>query len=125
MKEPVIADYVEHFLDQHNLSDKPKIASPRPTSVCSRKTSPKNHQRKLSYRLSQTELLDYGHQLQALNVTDPSPNQSPRNSLYQPLTPVENTSSNNTESLTPPIAKSHRLSRGASMTSLDAAMISM
>jgi hypothetical protein len=131
MKEPIIADYIESFLDRHNLSNKPKQMTSRPTSVSSKKslqTPPLSHQRRSSYKLSQSELLDYSHQLKALNITDtPSPqNQSPRNSSHLPLTPVEYTSGTQSEGTTPPSTRTHRrLSRGGSMASLDAAMISM
>lgn len=59
-----------------------------------------------------------------------TPTHSPRNSLYLlPLTPVESPDGSNSESTTPPLnsptGKRHRLSRGTSMASLDAAMISL
>lgn len=92
MKEPLVADYIERFLEHHNLSDKPKVPS-RPTSVRSRSPrSPSNHQRRLSFRLSQAELLDYSHQQQVLNnnLSDDSTitptNQSPRDSMALPPT---------------------------------------
>lgn len=152
MKEPLIADFLERFLDQHNLSNNPSPTS-RPTSVRSRQSSrsvnntannPNTQQNRLSFRLSQAELLDYSHQQQKLALSD-SPNMvpssttsSPRTSVYLPLTPAttgglspksnspvssSSTSSNTTSQTRPNLP--HRLSRGASMASLDAAMTSM
>lgn len=151
MKEPLIADFLERFLDQHNLSNKPSPAS-RPTSVRSRQSSrsvnntnnANTQQNRLSFRLSQAELLDYSHQQQKLTLSD-SPNTapssttpSPRTSVYLPLTPTttagltpksnspassSSASSNKTTSARPNLP--HRLSRGVSMASLDAAMTSM
>ncbi|CAO0796658.1 unnamed protein product [Mucor circinelloides] len=150
MKEPLIADFLERFLDQHNLSNKPSPTS-RPTSVRSRQSSrsvnnmnnANTQQNRLSFRLSQAELLDYSHQQQKLTLSDSpstapsSTTPSPRTSVYLPLTsanitgltpksnsPVSSSStSSNTTSTRPNLP--HRLSRGASMASLDAAMTSM
>ncbi|KAI9480587.1 MAG: hypothetical protein EXX96DRAFT_607427 [Benjaminiella poitrasii] len=111
MKEPLIADFVERFLDLHNLSNNPKPS--RPTSVRSRQSSrsinvAQQQQNRLSYRLSQAELLDYSHQQQQqkLNSLSSSSNSSSPSIKKRPNLP-------------------HRLSRGTSMTSLDAAMTSM
>lgn len=132
IKEPLVADFIEGFLDQHNLSQKPKILS-RPASVASEKSlkASNKSQHRLSVKLSQAELLDYSHQQQVLNLSESTtPTYSPRNSLYlQPLTPVESPDGSNSESATPPMnsptTKRHRLSRGTSMASLDAAMVSL
>ncbi|GAN01834.1 calcineurin subunit B [Mucor ambiguus] len=149
MKEPLIADFLERFLDQHNLSNNPSPTS-RPTSVRSRQSSrsvtnnANTQQNRLSIRLSQAELLDYSHQHQKLTLSD-SPNTapssttpSPRTSVYLPLTPATtaglspksnspvSSSSTSFNTATPPRPNlPHRLSRGASMVSLDAAMTSM
>ncbi|KAI8977297.1 hypothetical protein BDF20DRAFT_836115 [Mycotypha africana] len=185
MKEPLLADFLEKFLDKHNLSKKTTPLS-RPTSIRSRQSSrsvlnvssmnPSNHQyhhnsssssnsnsnnngsnikeqNRLSFRLSQAELLDYSHQQQQkLTSSAASTNPSPRNSIYLPtsLTPamaassVQSMSSNTTASshnnTTPTNSNTttasnvlkrdrpdlpHRLSRGASMASLDAAIQSL
>lgn len=152
MKEPLIADFVERFLYQHNSSNEPSPVS-RPTSVKSRHSSGSvnnannantQQQSRSSFRLSQAELLDYSHQHQKLSISDTNssatPNSktsSPITSVYLPLTPAStsglspksNSSASssstfsNTTSARPNLP--HRLSRGASMVSLDAAMISM
>ncbi|KAK4518735.1 phosphatidylcholine and lysophosphatidylcholine phospholipase [Mucor velutinosus] len=152
MKEPLIADFLERFLDQHNLSNNPSPTS-RPTSVRSRQSSrslnnntnnANTQQNRLSFRLSQAELLDYSHQQQKLalsdspNMTPSSATPSPRTSVYLPLTsattaaltpksnsPVSSssTSSNTTTQTRPNLP--NRLSRGPSMASLDAAMTSI
>lgn len=112
MKEPLVADFLEQFLDQHNICEH-SISSPN--SNRSRASSPASSSlHRISHRLSQVELLDYSHHQQLVP--------SPRASFSLPLTPVENDS---------PIQDNHRpslprrMSRGASMPSLDAAMISM
>ncbi|KAI9255124.1 hypothetical protein BDA99DRAFT_517935 [Phascolomyces articulosus] len=85
MKEPLIVDFLEQFLAEHNLSNYPRVPS-RPGSVRSFRSgrsltpmnghhSPKppgspssltaaaaNHHNRLSIRLSQAELLEYSHQ---------------------------------------------------------------
>ncbi|KAL9556508.1 hypothetical protein MBANPS3_001831 [Mucor bainieri] len=152
MKEPLIADFLERFLDQHNLSNKPSPAS-RPTSVRSRQSSrsvnnntnnANTQQHRLSFRLSQAELLDYSHQQQQKLTLGDSPNTapssttpSPRTSVYLPLTPATtagltpksnspaSSSSTSSNATTQRPNLPHRLSRGASMASLDAAMTSM
>lgn len=86
MKEPLIVDFLEQFLAEHNISNQPS----RPASVRSYRSnrslspmnghSPKppgspssltltaaaaaNHHHRLSVRLSQAELLEYSHQQQ-------------------------------------------------------------
>lgn len=155
MKEPLVADFIERFLDQHNLSDKPKVPS-RPTSVRSRSTSRSpNPQHRLSFRLSQAELLDYSHQQQILNNSTLNPdsntatttptNQSPRNSIHSPLTlvgsrvegsttppPIPATGMNTPTSTAAAVSAMigrpdlpHRVSRGGTMASLDAAVVQM
>lgn len=113
MKEPLVADFLEQFLDQHNLSD--NTISSR-NSNRSRTSSPavSSLHRRLSQRLSQAELLDYSHQQQLIP--------SPKTSFSLPLTPTENdTPSQGTHRPYLPA----RTSREISMASLDAAMISM
>ncbi|KAI7903114.1 uncharacterized protein BX663DRAFT_434568 [Cokeromyces recurvatus] len=143
MKEPLIADFVERFLDLHNLSNNPKPS--RPTSVRSRQSSRSinatQQQNRLSYRLSQAELLDYSHQqqqqkLNSLSSSDGNTTTTAA-SIYSPLIPSgslshsngANTTTSNSSSSSPSLSKKHnspyRLSRGTSMTSLDAAMTSM
>lgn len=87
MKEPLIVDFLEQFLAEHNLSNYPRVPS-RPGSVRSfrsgRSLTPMNgyspkppgspssltaaaaaaSTHKLSVRLSQAELLEYSHQQQ-------------------------------------------------------------
>ncbi|KAI9499037.1 hypothetical protein BDB00DRAFT_867109 [Zychaea mexicana] len=89
MKEPLIVDFIEQFLAEHNLSNHPRVPS-RPGSVRSFRSgrsmtaingrhSPKppgspssltataaaaNSHHRLSIRLSQAELLEYSHQQQ-------------------------------------------------------------
>lgn len=106
MKEPLVADFVEQFLFQHNLSEN---SIPSPISSRSRTSSPAMHS---GHRLSQAELLDYSHQQQLT----PSPGPS----FSQPLTPTEGTPPQVNRPSLP-----HRMSRGASMPSLDVAMTSM
>ncbi|GAA5802394.1 hypothetical protein HPULCUR_007859 [Helicostylum pulchrum] len=129
MKEPLIADFLERFLDQHNITNNTRPLS-RTGSIRSRKSSPViNPQHRLSLRLTQAELLDFSHQQQLLNNN--LSETSPRNSEYLSFTPVS------AEGGTPPSPESlasssngrpslpHRTSRGPSMTSLDAAMVLM
>jgi hypothetical protein len=133
MKEPLVADFLERFLDLHNLSNKPTPVS-RPTSVRSRQSSRSittQQQNRLSFRLSQAELLDYSHQQQQQRLNASADN-SP--TTHSPRTSALPSASGSPSSLTPnsshPSPNSrpslpHRLSRGPSMTSLDAAMTSM
>lgn len=132
MKEPLVADFLERFLDLHDLSNKSSPVS-RPTSVRSRLssrsiTNNSVQQNRLSYRLSQAELLDYSHQQQQqrLNASpdnSSNSNHTPRTSST-PSTLSPNANSNHpSPNLRPSLP--HRLSRGPSMTSLDAAMTSM
>lgn len=129
MKEPLIADFLERFLDRHHITNNTRPLS-RTGSVRSRKSSPvSNAQHRLSLRLTQAELLDFSHQQQLLNNN--LSETSPRNSEYLSFTPVS------AEAGTPPSPESsasssngrpslpHRVSRGPSMTSIDAAMVSM
>lgn len=127
MKEPLIADFLERFLDQHNITN-----NTRAPSVRSRKSSPViNPQHRLSLRLTQAELLDFSHQQQLLNNN--LSETSPRSSEYLSFTPVSDEASNTTPPSPQSSASSsngrpslpHRVSRGPSMTSLDAAMVSM
>ncbi|KAI8077031.1 hypothetical protein BDF21DRAFT_421897 [Thamnidium elegans] len=132
MKEPLIADFLERFLDQHNITNNKRPLS-RASSVRSRKSSPViNPQHRLSLRLTQAELLDFSHQQQLLNNN--LSETSPRSSEYLSFTPVSAETGNDT---TPPSPQSsasssngrsslpHWVSRGPSMASLDAAMVSM
>ncbi|KAG0171537.1 hypothetical protein DFQ28_000866 [Apophysomyces sp. BC1034] len=142
MKEPLIVDFLEQFLAEHNLSNQPRPPS-RPPSVRSYRSgrsltpiggyhrspgSPTGHQSRLSVRLSQAELLDYSHHQQRLNSVPTSPtssSHSPRSTATSgaPPSPIRSNS---------PVVGAHssrsnhgRLSRGTSMTSLDAALTSM
>jgi hypothetical protein len=95
MKEPLIVDFLEQFLAEHNLSRCPKAPS-RTASIRSHVSTNGNRSpssSKLSVRLSQAELLEYGHQQQRLVASVPS-------------SPTER----------------KPLSRPTSMTSLDAAL---
>lgn len=111
MKEPLVVDFLEEFLSQHNISRKSDV--PSPNSIRSRTSSPPTSPSSI-HRLSQAELLDYSHQQQQKTP-------SPRPSFSQPLTPIETTPS----SLEHRPSLPHRLSRGASMPSLDVAMTNM
>jgi hypothetical protein len=100
MKEPLIVDFLEQFLAEHNLSRCPRPPS-RTASVRSHistngNRSPSSSSR-LSVRLSQAELLEYSHQQQRLVTSVPSS----------------------------PTERKPSLSRPTSMTSLDAALNSM
>lgn len=129
MKEPLIADFLERFLDQHNVSSKSRPLSRTGSIRSSRRSSPvMNPQQRLSLRLTQAELLDFSHQQQLINnnLTDSN---SPRS-----LEPVSQTSSHTSppSSQNSLASSSHgrpslpqRLSQGPGMTSLDAAMVSM
>ncbi|KAI9289060.1 hypothetical protein BC943DRAFT_127833 [Umbelopsis sp. AD052] len=134
MKEPLIVDFLEQFLANHQLSQQPRPPS-RPASIRSihsiRSMSPQNHKspgspsgQRLSVRLSQAELLDYTHQHQMLNSVSNTPSQSPRSS-DSPSSPSRSNSPVTVISGTPlPNAKrsSERLTRGVSHGSLDAAL---
>ncbi|OAD79299.1 hypothetical protein PHYBLDRAFT_157210 [Phycomyces blakesleeanus NRRL 1555(-)] len=126
LKEPMIVDFLEHFLDQHHLSNQPRPPS-RPPSVISyrsnlsapRRPSP-HHNQRLSIRLSQAELLEYSLQQQQQRLGSNSPSSSPRSSLNPSHSPSSSTA------LYPArIPNPHRLSRGTSMVSLDAAISSI
>ncbi|KAF7729576.1 hypothetical protein EC973_004251 [Apophysomyces ossiformis] len=142
MKEPLIVDFLEQFLAEHNLSNQPRPPS-RPPSIQSYRSgrsftpingyhrspgSPTGHQSRLSVRLSQAELLEYSHQQQQrLNSgpTSPTSSHSPRSSATSgaPPSPIRS----NSPVVSAPNSRSNhgRLSRGTSMTSLDAALTSM
>lgn len=130
MKEPLIVDFLEQFLAEHHLSQNPSIPS-RPSSVSSHRssstqphhrlsltgtpnTSPIHSSSRLSVRVSQAELLEYGQH-----------SQSPT-SLSSPGSPTTSLGSRNNNG-SPRIAprSPHRLSRPTSMTSLDAAISTM
>ncbi|ORZ22380.1 hypothetical protein BCR42DRAFT_406072 [Absidia repens] len=141
MKEPLIVDFLEQFLAEHHISQHPGRVSSRPESVSSYRsgksmshlphnnnrssynglipsssnTSPIHSSSRLSIRVSQAELLEYGHQ----NV----PNHSPTT----PGSPTTNISSRSNTNGSPPMAprSPHHLSRPTSMTSLDAAISTM
>ncbi|KAG0174569.1 hypothetical protein DFQ28_005724 [Apophysomyces sp. BC1034] len=135
MKEPLIIDFLEHFLDEHDLSKQPRPPS-RPPSIRSyrsnrsltpiRKVPGSPSQHRLSLRLSQAELLEYSHQQQRLSVcsTSASSHHSPKSStIGVPPSPVRSNSQGIV--YTQRIQSSHRLSRGTSMASIDAAINSM
>ncbi|KAI7889889.1 uncharacterized protein EV154DRAFT_513249 [Mucor mucedo] len=114
MKEPLVVDFLEEFLSQHNLSEHSTVPSPNSnrSGASSPTTTTTATGRPVSvHRLSQAELLDYSHHQQQKTP-------SPKPSFTQPLTPIETTP--------PPLehrpSLPHRLSRGASMPSLDVAM---
>ncbi|KAF7732012.1 hypothetical protein EC973_007117 [Apophysomyces ossiformis] len=129
MKEPLIIDFLEHFLDEHDLSKQPRPPS-RPPSVRSYRSnhslapnrripgSPSQH--RLSLRLSQAELLEYSHQQQQQRLSVCSTSASSLHSLKTPNGGVPSSPGYNH-----PIQGSHRLSRGTSMASIDAAINSM
>jgi hypothetical protein len=130
MKEPLVADFLEKFLDMHGLKKEK-----RPAVLRSKKSSSSNHStHRLSYRLSQAELLDYSYQQ---NQQKLSADSSPRNSIYLPLTPIvlpsESSSTTNSPQLTTPSSTfsnsrpslNNRASRGTSVASIDAAVIQM
>ncbi|KAI7864512.1 hypothetical protein BDF14DRAFT_1934307 [Spinellus fusiger] len=140
MKEPLAVDFIERFLAEHNLSQQqhqrilsrsgslnshkstrstagmghacvPGTSSPPLTSVSPR----------LSIRISQAELLEYSyHQQQRLNSSGPT---SPSSSATSGSASYGR--SNSPGNPTSPRSNSARLSRGTSMTSLDAALTSM
>jgi hypothetical protein len=77
MREPLITDFLEHFLEEHHLTEKKPAPASRRNSVSSKRSS--KSQTKASFRLSQAELLDYSNQ-QMTNITDISPSLSKRSS---------------------------------------------
>ncbi|KAL0074490.1 hypothetical protein J3Q64DRAFT_1832708 [Phycomyces blakesleeanus] len=139
MKEPLVVDFLERFLAEHNISNQPRMPS-RPASLRSyhstRSLTPMTHSRvpgsssppltavspsRLSVRLSQAELLDYSHhQQQRMNSSGPT---SPSSSATSG-TPSHGRS-NSPGNPNSPKSNHARLSRGTSMTSLDAALTSM
>ncbi|KAI9029665.1 hypothetical protein CLU79DRAFT_735330 [Phycomyces nitens] len=137
MKEPLVVDFLERFLAEHNISNQPRMPS-RPASLRSyhstRSLTPMSHSRgpgssppltavspsRLSVRLSQAELLDYSHHQQRINSSGPT---SP--SLSATSGTPSHGRSNSPGNPISPRSTSARLSRGTSMTSLDAALTSM
>ncbi|CAO3592858.1 unnamed protein product [Absidia cylindrospora] len=144
MKEPLVVDFLEQFLAEHNISQHPRIPS-RPASVSSYRSgrsvthphsklslsglppssSPIHSSSRLSVRVSQAELLDYGHH----SLSSHSPT-----SLSTPGSPTASVNLRNNHSGTysnpngsPSIGprSPHHLSRPTSMTSLDAAVSNM
>ncbi|CAO3614522.1 unnamed protein product [Cunninghamella blakesleeana] len=138
MKEPLVVDFLEQFLDEHHLAQYSNIPS-RPESVSSYRSSrsithPHNRSShpglgglpahpsssRLSVRVSQAELLEYGHQsMHSLSSGHHSPGSSPGSPTTSTSPKLGNGGS---PALTP---RSHHLSRPTSMTSLDAALSSM
>jgi hypothetical protein len=140
MKEPLIVDFLERFLAEHNISQHPSIPS-RPASVSSYRsgrslthphhsklslsglppsTSPIHSASRLSVRVSQAELLEYGHH--SHSPTSLSTAGSPTTSVS-----LKNNNNNNNYNSSPSIGprSPHHLSRPTSMTSLDAAITTM
>ncbi|KAI8339887.1 hypothetical protein BC941DRAFT_418831 [Chlamydoabsidia padenii] len=134
MKEPLIVDFLERFLAEHNISQHPRVPS-RPASVSSYRSgrslshphhsklsssglppssSPIHSASRLSVRVSQAELLDYGH-----HHHSPTSGSSPTSS------PKYNNHNNNNGSPSIGPRSPHHLSRPTSMTSLDAALSTM
>lgn len=115
MKEPLIVDFLEQFLAEHNLSNRPRVPS-RPASLRSYRSgrsltpinhSPKppgspssltataaaaahhpHHHHRLSIRLSQAELLEFSHhqQQQRLSSVPTTPTSSSHSIKSQALT---------------------------------------
>ncbi|CAO3594900.1 unnamed protein product [Absidia cylindrospora] len=140
MKEPLIVDFLEQFLAEHHISQHPARISSRPESVSSYRsgksmshlphnnnrssynglvssssnTSPVHSSSRLSIRVSQAELLEYGHQ----NLSNHSPTTG---------SPTTNVSPRSNGNGSPPMVprSPHHLSRPTSMTSLDAAISTM
>lgn len=159
MKEPLIVDFLEQFLAEHNLSNHPRVPS-RPGSVRSfrsgRSLTPinvhsgakppgspssltgaaaaansSNHHHRLSVRLSQAELLEYSHhQQQRMNSVPTTPTSSSHSLKSQavglPPSPVRSTSP--VVGLEGKLENGHRqqrLSREASLASLDAVLTNL
>lgn len=137
MKEPLIVDFLERFLAEHNISQHPSVPS-RPASVSSYRSgrslthphhsklslsglpssiSPIHSASRLSVRVSQAELLEYGHH--SHSPTSLSTAGSPTTSVSL----KNNNNYNSSPSIGP--RSPHHLSRPTSMTSLDAAMTTM
>ena len=117
MKEPLIVDFLEQFLAEHNLSNYPRVPS-RPGSIRSfrsgRSLTPMNgrhspkppgspssltaaaahvNSNRLSVRLSQAELLEYSHRLNSGPTTPTSSSHSLKSqSMGLPPSPVRSTS---------------------------------
>lgn len=129
MKEPLIADFLEKFLDLHGLQRDKK-----PVILRKKKSDSSDHSNtnRSSFRLSQAELLDYSYQQ---NQQKLSADASPRSSLYLPLTPVMPLNDSSSSDPSPHLANSslsnsrsslkNRTSRGTSVASIDAAIIQM
>ncbi|KAI8342794.1 hypothetical protein BC941DRAFT_413858 [Chlamydoabsidia padenii] len=111
MKEPLVVDFLEQFLAEHHISQTSRTSSvsssssshPQRLSLTSSNTI--HSSPRLSIKVSQAELLEYGQQQH-------SPTSSPTTSL----------GSRNNNNSSP---RQHRLSRPTSMTSLDAAVFIM
>ncbi|CAO3638710.1 unnamed protein product [Cunninghamella echinulata] len=138
MKEPLVVDFLEQFLHEHHIAQYSNVPS-RPESVSSYRSNrsishPHNRishsglpaipthssSSRLSVRVSQAELLEYGHQsLHSLSSGHHSPVSSPGSPTTSTSPKLVNGGS---PVLTP---RSHHLSRPTSMTSLDAALSCM
>jgi hypothetical protein len=84
--EPLIVDFLEQFLVDHQISNYPRAPSRAP-SVASHLSGVHNKSpvssSRLSIRLSQAELLEYSHQQQKLSAPS-SPTGHSRHSLSRP-----------------------------------------
>lgn len=141
MKEPLIVDFLEQFLHEHHLAQYSNIPS-RPESVNSYRSSRSltNHNRishfgfpthssssRLSVRVSQAELLEYGiHSLQSLSSGHQSSGSSPSSPTSSTI-PLKSTTHSNASNGSPVLTprSHHHLSRPTSMTSLDVALSTM
>ena len=117
MKEPLIVDFLEQFLAEHNLSNYPRVPSrpgsirsfrsgrsltpmsgrhsPKPPGSPSSLTAAAAHvnSNRLSVRLSQAELLEYSHRLNSGPTTPTSSSHSLKSqSMGLPPSPVRSTS---------------------------------
>ncbi|KAI8065198.1 hypothetical protein BC940DRAFT_304437 [Gongronella butleri] len=147
MKEPLVVDFLEQFLAEHHLSQHVRSPS-RPASISSYRSgrssthpmppklantvgsSPFQSSSRLSIRVSQAELLEYGHQTMSTS-SGSSPN-SPTTATTasssnppQPWTNGTNSIPHSPHSPHSPPRSPRHLSRPTSMTSLDAALSTM
>ncbi|ORX49428.1 EF-hand [Hesseltinella vesiculosa] len=140
MKEPLVVDFLEQFLAEHHLTQNTRSPS-RPESVSSYRSglssthpgptklsntvssSPFQSSSRLSIRVSQAELLEYGHHTAMSSSSGSNPN-SPTTATSTSSGQPPHPWSNGTSPYSPPRSPRH-LSRPTSMTSLDAALSTM
>jgi len=123
MKEPLIVDFLEQFLAEHDLSTQPSPPS-RPASIRSfRANSPNRLSQRSSFRLSQVDLLEtaHAHAQQGLDTVLAKVDSSSGSATGSRSR--SNSSTSGPKIVSPfdaPLGNRHRLSRGISHSSLHA-----